>query len=782
MIRFSAARAAGDSKIFYKNYVKKEVKTVAELAEIALTYSISSYIYGAGVTSSGEACEGHKAGESVVGAGTVLMYDFDAKHGPGLTGEEIEQKLEGVASWMGGSKGWRDDLPKYHVVVVIDRELPLDKEEFVRWHRAGAQWLGFEGHHDPAMEAWTQQMAPSNRRDVPHIVVSGSPLPMVDVLAAYVEGVEVREKSGDSLIEGEVPADAIFTLSSNGEKVGVVEMLSMVAGGHKVRVHCLAGIKHDGRDDTALVRGSDDGTAYYHCTGGRCGKTLALRDPAPFEEVEGDEEVEIERKGGLAGLLQDLPYIIEDKFGFLLAGRKVTDKHRESAFNLAMRRALAAMDVRLVEDELMVFDGIKWGALFGSENEAFRFIQKAYRVVGFDVLAGSLSAVKNSWAMMRKTAVVGVPTLRGNFVNMLNGMFCLDTWQLLPADREAMFTHALPFSYQPGVLAPTWGALVKRIMLGSPELIEAFKQSVGYLFTRDLNLEVMIGFVGEGANGKSTVIEVMRRLVGEAGASTVSMNLLTKPSGEGQYARAGLAGKVVNFTNELSPVSLMSSEFKDLISGQQIQARHPYGKPFVIPYGPKHVCAMNTTRGLIRENTHAFTRRLHLVPFGYTVRAEDKDAGLMGKLLAELPGIMNWVLEGAKTVVQNKKLFVAPEMQRLLGEVVRDSDQVMQFLEECCEMHPTGLDEVHPRRKLLGMMVGLNELYGLYKEFCVENGYRHEGRNVFSKEVQRLGFECHNKAVKDGADGVVKVTGFYLKTRLRKEWGTGKPALLLVKR
>lgn len=774
MIRFSVARASGNSKIFYKNYQKVEVDSVAELAEIARTRSISSYIYGPGVTSSGEECEGHKAGESVIEAGTVLLFDFDAK--PGIGFEALCEKMNGRLGWIGGSKSWSAEVDKYHVAVVIDRELPLDKDEFVRWHRAAAQWLGFEAYHDAAMEGWTQQLAPSGREDVPSAVFEGSALEMTDVLASYRE-LETDSGGRGHGVDGEVDESVTFTLSGTGEQIGLKEMLERVAGGKKVRVHCLDGLLHDGRSDTALVRGGDDeAVAYYHCTGGRCGHTLVLRDPKPFE-AEAEEGSAPQKSEG--GLLYHLPYLVNDALMMLTGGGKVNNKDRESAFNLGMAQALELADIRLIEDQLMRFDGVMWVPLFLSTNAAFRFVQAAYKAVGFEALAGLLSAVENSLAMMHKSARVGVPTLRGNFVNMRNGMFCLDTWQLLAGDREAMFTHALPFDYDPAATCPVWEGFVEQVMLGSEDLIEAFRQAMGYLFCRDLNLEVMIGFVGEGANGKSTVIEVMRRLVGEAGAGTVSMNLLTKPSGEGQYARAGLAGKIVNFTNELSPGALMSSEFKDLISAQQLQARHPYGKPFVIPYGPKHVCSMNTTDGLIRERTHAFARRLHLIPFKFTVQERDPD--LMKKLRAELPGIMNWVLTGAKTVVTTGRLVVAEQMRGLLDEVIRDANPVMQFLDECCEPHPIDIDDVTPRNKLAGMVVGVSEFFSVYKEFCEDNGYRAEGRNRVAGEVRRLGCEQHDLKIKHEAR-VVSVRGFFLKIRPKVDWGTPKKAVLKLKK
>lgn len=293
MIYVSVSQATSDSKIFYKNYLPFEAKTMDELGRVAITHSVSSFIYGHGVSGGGEEVAGHKAGESVIEAGTTLLFDFDGKSGrEPVTLEWLQQRLGAVGAWVGASRSWSEDNPhKWHVIVLVDRELPMDKDEFERWHTAAAQWLGFTEAHDPVMKVWTQQLAPSLNSGLPSWSNEGEGLNMADVLAAFVPVEETQSKGGGGGIAGELVGETVFTVSSTGEQVGIKAMLGLVAGGGKMRVHCLAGFEHDGRRDTALVRGVDGGGAIYHCSGGRCGHTLALVDPQPFEPEEEEGEL-----------------------------------------------------------------------------------------------------------------------------------------------------------------------------------------------------------------------------------------------------------------------------------------------------------------------------------------------------------------------------------------------------------------------------------------------------------------------------------------------------------
>lgn len=803
-LEFSASKAT-KGKVAYKNYERVTLDGFAGMGELCRDHSVSSLFYGPGVTEGGEKCEGHRAWGSAVGAGNVLFMDFDNK-GASLSDIEAGFKRVGAGGWIGPSKSWDETagVLKFHAAVVFDRELPFDKDAFETLYRATMQYMGFEAWYDPCMHGISQQLAPHWHQAGPNAVIEGGVLDMAEVFASYVpvvaggggEGAGVARVEGSGAgFAGEVPADTLFTLSSDGSKVGIKEMLGLVAGGRKVRVHCLAGLQHDGRNDTALVRGGDDGDeslAYYHCTGGRCGHTKVLRDPEPFEvdeDAEGGEDeggasegVDLTGEMDVWELSEKAAVILtEAPFHSVAFAPKAKDKQREQAVAWACQRIFDLADIRMVEGALRWFDGVKWSAVFANENEMVRWVQRVFEAVGFSAMAHNIGAVLNVVTLLRRTVRVCEGGGVGNVVNMGNGMLDLRSMKLVAHDREQLFCTVLPFDYDAAAVAPEWEAFVDRIMLGSETLKRALQDAVGYLFARAMHLEVMIGLVGEGANGKSTLIDVIAALVGEAGASHIPLQSITKASGDGLYARVGLSGRLVNFTSELSPRTLEATEFKNLITGKNILARDPFGKAFTLGVVPKQVCAMNSTEHLIKEKTHGFMRRLHLIPFKYTVPQDQRDTGLGERLLRELPGIMNWALEGTRRVLATSRLSSSSEMVLLMEQIKLDSNPVHQFLEERTAPYEVAFDDVQPRNKLEAMVVGVSEIYEKYVEFCTHNTYRPLGRNAFSRECERLGNLKINLTV--SVAGVsVKVSGFYLHLLKPVEWNEpgAKPRLALV--
>lgn len=146
---------------------------------------------------------------------------------------------------------------------------------------------------------------------------------------------------------------------------------------------------------------------------------------------------------------------------------------------------------------------------------------------------------------------------------------------------------------------------------------------------------------GTGANGKSVFYEVVKNLLGEINISAHSLQSLTDNTG---YYRAMIANKLVNYASEING-KLETSVFKQLVSGEPVEARLPYGKPFTITKYAKLIFNCN---GLPRdvEQTEAYFRRFLSVPFEVTIPEAEQDKQLAQKIVSsELSGVFNWVLE-----------------------------------------------------------------------------------------------------------------------------------------
>ena len=123
------------------------------------------------------------------------------------------------------------------------------------------------------------------------------------------------------------------------------------------------------------------------------------------------------------------------------------------------------------------------------------------------------------------------------------------------------------------------------------ELQNILSEYIGYVFIPSslLKLEKTILLYGAGANGKSVFFDVINALLGRENVSNYSLAKLTDENG---YYRAMIGNKLVNYASEINR-KLDTAFFKQLVSGEPIEARLPYGQPFILENYAKFIFNTN---------------------------------------------------------------------------------------------------------------------------------------------------------------------------------------------
>ena len=119
-------------------------------------------------------------------------------------------------------------------------------------------------------------------------------------------------------------------------------------------------------------------------------------------------------------------------------------------------------------------------------------------------------------------------------------------------------------------------------------------------------------------------------------------------------------------------------------------------------------------------------RRLRLVPFTVSIPADEQDRDLLRKLEAELPGILNWALQGCREW-QTEGLKPPGIVSEAVRAYREESDTLGRFLSECCEV------------KALAQ-VKSSALFKRYQEFAQTAGERWMTAKDLPTEMARRGF------------------------------------------
>ena len=246
---------------------------------------------------------------------------------------------------------------------------------------------------------------------------------------------------------------------------------------------------------------------------------------------------------------------------------------------------------------------------------------------------------------------------------------------------------------------------------------------------------------GGGRNGKSVQYEITSALLGEHNVSTKSLGDLVN-NDSGNKNRAKLKDKLVNDGSEISSGNMDVDMFKRLVSGEPVSAREKYKTSFDLKNNCKFIFNANKLPSNI-EHTEAYFRRFLIIPYEQTIPDSEKDPELHTKIIDnELPGVLNWALEGLNRLLINKKFSECTASNDALDLYKKESNSVAMMVEDEGYIDGRMADKDYS--------VPTASLYSTYRDYCMESGLRPLSKNNFSKELKSLGFEPYRTGSERG--------------------------------
>lgn len=268
-------------------------------------------------------------------------------------------------------------------------------------------------------------------------------------------------------------------------------------------------------------------------------------------------------------------------------------------------------------------------------------------------------------------------------VNLLNGTLDLRTGDLREHRREDLLTKLAPVAYDPDARCPRFLDFLGTALDGDEELVGFLQRAVGYSLTGDTSEQCLILLTGEGANGKTTLLETIAALLGEYAVHADASTFMTRPGGGPRPDVARLRGRRLVVSSEVEADARFAEVFvKQATGGDVLVARQLYREEVEFRPSFKVWIAANALP-TIRGTDHAVWRRFRRVPFGHKVTLPDKQ--LPAKLRAEGPGILAWAVEGC--LAWQREGLGVPDAVRVATQDYRaDQDTVGAFLRDRCRL------------------------------------------------------------------------------------------------
>jgi putative DNA primase/helicase len=293
-------------------------------------------------------------------------------------------------------------------------------------------------------------------------------------------------------------------------------------------------------------------------------------------------------------------------------------------------------------------------------------------------------------------------------LNTHSGTVNLRTMELAPHDPGTLITKLAPVFFDPAAHCPRWLNLLDRIMGGDCDRIDFLQRAFGYSLTGDSSEQVIFILHGSGANGKSTLLETMRAVIGDYSMNAPAEALMVKQAGAVSNDIARLRGaRFVTAVETGSEGRLAEPLIKQMSGTDTITARFLYKEP--IEFRPTFKLWLATNhRPTITGSDYAIWRRIRLLPFDVTIPPGDRDKQLPQKLLSESRGILAWALRGCQAWL-SKGLGECGAVQAATEVYRTEMDPLTDFLADRC---------------VLGAGLRAHGLYGEYERWCRDSGMR----------------------------------------------------------
>lgn len=286
----------------------------------------------------------------------------------------------------------------------------------------------------------------------------------------------------------------------------------------------------------------------------------------------------------------------------------------------------------------------------------------------------------------------------------------LPTMTHLPATPALFTTNALDFDPDPNAPEPMlWHQFLHQLFDGDLEALELLQDWFGYCLTGDTSQQKMLLLVGPKRSGKGTIGRVLKELVGGGNACGPTTSSLAGP-----FGLQPLIGKTLaivsdaRFTGENIPTVV---ERLLCISGEDPLTVDRKFLGSVTMKLPTRFMFMTNELPKMNDASGALAGRFVILRLIHSFYGKE-DPDLTHKLLAELPGILNWSIEGWKRLRERKR-FIQPQS---VEDVVRDLENLASpvgaFVREECVVGA-------------GRRTSVDELYGAWKRWCES-----EGRNI----------------------------------------------------
>lgn len=268
-------------------------------------------------------------------------------------------------------------------------------------------------------------------------------------------------------------------------------------------------------------------------------------------------------------------------------------------------------------------------------------------------------------------------------VPLANGVLNLKTLELQPYNPDLMFFNKLPVKYDPSADCPHIKKFLREIV-ATEEDVQILLEVIGFCLYREYFIAKALMLVGDGSNGKSTFLNLVKAFLGKENVSSRSLQELE----ENRFAKADLHHKLANIYADLPDKALFrTGTFKMLTGRDLITAERKFQHSFTFENYAKLLFSANKVPEAF-DDSDAFFRRWLIVVFPNQFINDKADPNILQKLTTpeELSGLLNLVLPALKRLLEKGQFSLSKTTEEIREDYIRKSSPIAAFVKDCLEL------------------------------------------------------------------------------------------------
>lgn len=331
-----------------------------------------------------------------------------------------------------------------------------------------------------------------------------------------------------------------------------------------------------------------------------------------------------------------------------------------------------------------------------------------------------VNQIKETFENIKFKSMITPQELDTRYINVKNGLLDIRTKEIIPHSPDYFIINKLNVEYNPDEINENIDKLLVTLSDGNSNTINLLTQMIGYVLTPDCRYQKSFILLGNGSNGKSLFLDVVRNLIGDSNCSSLALEDLSE-----KFRIAEICDKLLNIGDDSGHGLLNNTAiFKKLVSGDSITIERKNQQPFKFINTAKMIFAANTLPPTT-DKSNGFFRRCVIINFNhvFTPGDADYDPNIIYKVTTESAKsrLLNIALAGLDKLIANNKFEETDESEKALKQYAENNNNVLVWFENINREFFTDADA-----------------YSSYVFYCTSNNYRPVNIGKFKLEYDRL--------------------------------------------